>query len=134
MTRVFEIAELRDFVRALPVTARRVLRQGPLPEPACGVCSALATVDGCASFGEEVRAYHDVGIGEIARLLGHDDLSRLAEALGDPAHDPVLKALAGALAAERCLTIYLLAGWVPPRVRRPIAERCARWSSEVEAV
>jgi len=47
--RVEELARLRGLVRALPVAARRVLKQGPMAEPACGVCSALGAVDGCAS-------------------------------------------------------------------------------------
>jgi hypothetical protein len=51
-------------------------------------------------------------------LVGEDDLGRLADLMTGEA-EPVIRALAGALSAERCLTIYLLAGWRPPTGLRP---------------
>lgn len=122
VARVEQLAELRDLVKALPVAARRVLKGGPMQEPDCAVCAAIAAVDGCASYAEEIRDYHEVGVGHFLELLGIDDFERLDELLTDEG-EPLVRALAGALAAERCLTLYLLAGWIPPRVRRPVADR-----------
>lgn len=120
--RIEDLAAMRDQVKALPVAARRVLKHGPMEEPACGLCSALAAVDGCASFADELQDYHDVGVGTMAELAGLEDLGELAEALDEMGElgERVLRAVAGALSAERTLTLYLLAGWTPPRIRRPI--------------
>lgn len=116
--RIEDLAAIRDHVKALPVGARRVLKFGPMPEPACGLCSAIA--NGCASFAEELVDYHDVGALTMAELAGVD-FEELAEALDQMGElgAQVLRAVAGALSAERSLTLYLLAGWTPPRIRRP---------------
>jgi hypothetical protein len=118
--RIEDLAAIRDHVKALPVGARRVLKFGPMPEPACGLCSAIAEVNGCASFAEELVDYHDVGALTMAELADVD-LGEFAEALDQMGElgEKVLRAVAGALSAERCLTLYLLAGWTPPRIRRP---------------
>jgi hypothetical protein len=119
--RIEDLAAIRDQVKALPVGARRVLKNGPLEEPACGLCSAIAAVNGCASFAAELQDYHDVGIGTMAELADVD-LGELAEAFDEMGElgERVLRTVAGALAAERSLTLYLLAGWTPPQIRRPI--------------
>lgn len=116
--RLRELVALRDWIKRAPVRLRRELKHGPREEPTCGVCSAIAAVDGCASYGETIRDYHEVGIFDLAQLLGEDDLGKVAEMCTDAA-EPLIRALAGALAAERCLTIYLLAGWRPPDGLRP---------------
>lgn len=118
--RIEDLAALRDQVKALPVGARRVLKLGPMPEPACGLCSAIAEVNGCASFAEELQDYHDIGVLTMAELadVELDELAEAFEQMGELG-ERVLRALAGALSAERTLTLYLLAGWTPPRIRRP---------------
>lgn len=116
LARLRQLVELRDAIKATPVALRRELKAGPRDEPTCGVCSAIAAVDGCASYAPELRDYHDIGVLNFLELLDEDDLEKVAEmATGDA--EPLIRALAGALAAERCLTIYLLSGWRPPQVR-----------------
>lgn len=119
--RIEDLAELRDMVKALPVGARRILKQGPMQEPSCGICTALAAVNGCASYADEVRSYHEVGVFAMAQALGAEFYDELVEHMNDD-NDRLVRALAGALAAERSLTIYLLAGWVPPRVRKRVRD------------
>lgn len=121
LQRVEDLAAIRDEVKALPVGARRVLKQGPMEEPSCGLCSAIAAVDGCASFAEELRDYHDVGVLTMAELAGveFEELADAFDQMGELG-GRVLRALAGALSAERTLTLYLLAGWTPPRMRRRV--------------
>lgn len=114
--RLRELVALRNWIKRAPVKLRRELKAGPRAEPACGVCSAIAAVDGCASYGDEIRDYHEVGVLDFAELLDEDDLEKVADMVTDEA-EPLIRALAGALAAERCLTIYLLAGWRPPDAR-----------------
>jgi hypothetical protein len=125
--KAFELVELRDRVKALPVGARRVLKGGPMPEPSCVVCAALAAVDGCASFADEIRSYHEVGIFDVATWAGLD-VEIIAEyatdETGDGAGTGVMyEAMRGTLQAERCAVICLLAGWVPPRMRLPAGWR-----------
>lgn len=117
--RIGQLAELRDFIKAAPVGFRRQLKYGPREEPACGLCSAIEAVNGCASYADELQEYHDVNVVVMAELAGVD-IGEFAEALDDMGDlgERVLRAVAGALSAERCLTLYLLAGWTPPRVRR----------------
>jgi hypothetical protein len=124
MRRIEDLAALRDQVRALPLAARRALKQGPLEEPSCGVCTALAAVDGCASYADELRDYHEVGVFTMAEAIGAETFDALADQLEGEDHQ-VLRALAGVLAAERSLTLYLLAGWTPPRVRRRLRDGAA---------
>lgn len=116
LERLRELVELRNWIKAAPVGLRRELKRGPRDEPACGVCSAIAAVDGCASYGDVLRDYHEVGVLDFAELVGEDDLEKVADMVTEESQ-PLLRALAGALAAERCLTLYLLAGWRPPDVR-----------------
>jgi hypothetical protein len=118
-----ELVELRDQVKALPVGARRVLKGGPRKEPGCVVCAALEAVDGCASYATEVRDYHEVSIFDVATWIGMD-LETVAEWATDEDEDGsgsglIYLAMRGALQAERCSVICLLAGWVPPRMRLP---------------
>jgi hypothetical protein len=117
--RIEDLAAIRDQVKALPVGARRVLKLGPMAEPACGLCSAIAEVNGCASVAEELQDYHDVGVFTMAELAGVEfhDFAEALDQMGELGGQ-VVRAVAGALSAERCLTLYLLAGWTPPRRRR----------------
>lgn len=119
--RIGQLAELRDFIKAAPVAFRRQLKFGPRDEPACGLCSAIAAANGCASYAEELQDYHDVGVVTMADLADVE-LAELGAALDQMGElgERVLRAVAGALSAERCLTLYLLAGWTPPRVRRAL--------------
>lgn len=57
---------------------------------------------------------HDINVLTWAELLGEEDLKKVADMVTDES-EPLLRALAGALSAERSLVIYLLAGWRPPR-------------------
>lgn len=119
LQRIEDLAELRDGVKRLPVGARRILKQGPLEEPACGVCTALDAVNGCISYAEELRDYHEVGVHAMAQAIGAEFFHDLVEQTNDE-NERLVKALAGALSAERTLTIYLLAGWIPPRMRKRV--------------
>lgn len=106
-----ELGRLRAAIMAMPRASRAQLRLGPQSEPACGVCSAVAAGGYCGG-GHEIEDYHDVSVLTLAELLDEDDLERVAElATGDA--EPLVRALAGALAAERAITCYLLAGWKP---------------------
>jgi hypothetical protein len=118
--RIGELAELRDFVKAAPVSFRRELKAGPREEPACGLCSAINAAGGCASYADQLHDYHDVGVLTMAQLAGieFEDLAAALDIIETSGADRLIRALAGALSAERCLTLYLLAGWTPPRVRR----------------
>lgn len=116
--KMHELVELRDHVKALPVGARRVLKQGPLPEPECVVCTAIAAVDGCASFADEVRTYHEVGVFEVAEWCGWPP-AKMAGYATTRNGEVLYKAMRGALQAERCAVLCLLAGWTPPRIRLP---------------
>lgn len=108
--RITEVADLRAAILALPRAAKAQLRLGPqAPEPACGVCSALHAGGLCH---HPIEDYHEVGVFDFAALLGEDDMGKVAEMVTDEA-EPLVRALAGALAAERSLTCYLLAGWRP---------------------
>lgn len=127
--KALELVELRDLVKALPVGGRRVLKGGPMKEPDCVVCSALAAVDGCASYADEIRSYHEVGIFDVATWAGLD-VEIIAEyatdETGDGAGTGVMyEAMRGALQAERCAVLCLLAGWIPPRIRLPVDWRCS---------
>jgi hypothetical protein len=117
LCRVEDLAELRDEIKRLPVAARRILKQGPVPEPGCGVCFALAAVNGCASFAEVIRDYHECGVVAMAQALDVEYLDQLVEHMTEK-NDKLVRDLAGILSAERCLTIYLIAGWTPPRIRK----------------
>ena len=109
-----ELGELRAAVDALPRGARGFLASGPHAEPRCGVCSSLAHLPADDPHVEQLLDYHDIGVLDLAELLGEDDLETVAALTSDAAE--MIKALSGALSAERCLAIYLLAGWIPPRV------------------
>lgn len=121
--KMHELVEMRDFVKALPVGARRVLRGGPLKEPDCVVCTALAAVDGCASFADEIRSYHEVSLFDVATWSGIDFETIAEYATGETGDGKgtgvMYEAMRGALQAERCAVLCLLAGWVPPRIRLP---------------
>jgi hypothetical protein len=122
--RVEQLAELRDVIKALPVRGRRVLKDGPSSEPHCGVCSALAAADGCASYARRPAPGRAAPPRSATTTRSAASTSSSTPLSWRPApRRPLVRALAGALAAERCLTVYLLAGWVPPRIRRPAADR-----------
>lgn len=109
--RIAQIADLRRAILAMPRAAKAQLRLGPQAEPACGICSALAAGNYCGG-GHITGDYHEIGVGTFAELLDADDLETLDAAMPEEAM-PLIKALAGALAAERSITCYLLAGWRP---------------------
>jgi hypothetical protein len=46
LERLRELVALHDWIRSAPVKLRRELKGGPRDEPACGVCTAIAAVDG----------------------------------------------------------------------------------------
>lgn len=122
--KAFELVELRDQVKALPVGARRVLRGGPLPGDDCVVCSALADVAIHLTAYDKVRSYHEVSIFDVARWVGYP-VEKLVEYATDETGDgfgagPMYEAMRGALQAERCAVLCLLAGWTPPRIRLPL--------------
>jgi len=122
-SKAYELVELRDQVKALPLAARRVLKGGPMREPDCVVCSALAAADGCASFADDIRSYHEVGFFDVAVWAGLD-VETIVEYATDETEDGagtgvMYEAMRGALQAERCAVLCLLAGWMPPRMRLP---------------
>lgn len=112
-----QLAELRDLITRAPLAFRRELKHGPRAEPNCGVCAAYAAGHACQSYAEALADYHDVGVFTFAELVD-GELEEVAAMVTDEAA-PLIRALADALAAERALTLYLLAGWTPPRIRRP---------------
>lgn len=117
--RLRQLVELRDAIRRAPLKFRRELKAGPREEPSCGVCSAVAAINGCGGYSDPITEYHEVGVIDYAELLGEtEDWANVAAMITDEA-EPLIRALSGALAAERCLTIYLLAGWRPPTGLRP---------------
>lgn len=130
--RIVAIAELRAAIMALPSIARQELRVGPRAEPGCGICSSVGDGDMLSDAEALVTEHHIVGALDVASLPGIDlDLEDVAEAwTATPDTEKVIKALAGALAAERALVVYLLAGWKPwgdqaKHARAALAERSA---------
>jgi hypothetical protein len=96
-----------------------VLKGGPLPEPECVVCAALAAAGGCASFGDEIRSYHEGSVWDVAEWSGLDVLQVTEAATSSDVARQVYEAMRGAIQAERCAVLCLLAGWQPPKVRLP---------------
>ncbi len=121
--RLAQLAELARAVAALPLAVVRALSRGPLADPDCGVCRAAARGEGAAV--DEIRDYHDVSVITLAELVDEEDLCAVALMISDEAA-PLIRALAGALSAERALTLYLLAGWAPPRAGRLASTRRPR--------
>lgn len=120
--KALELVELRDLVKALPVDARSVLKGGPMQEPDCVVCAALAVVGADSRRAPTgVREYHEVSVFDVATWIGVD-VERMADWAIDEDEDGsgtglIYLAMRGALQAERCAVLCLLAGWVPPRMR-----------------